>query len=76
MGYGEMAIGRHPPTSGYAGKLNFYDRCIRGSVHSSGKCYDCEVLYRAVSRVYRLPLDNSPSVLSAALLDEFLDSRE
>ena len=32
----------------YIGKMNYYLRSIRGSKHSSGRCYDCQVLYKTL----------------------------
>lgn len=33
-------------TNSYVGRMNYYSRSIRGSRHSSGRCYDCQVLYK------------------------------
>ena len=46
IGNGPIRFVEQVCTNDYAGKMNYYIRCIRGSKHSSGRCYDCEVLYR------------------------------
>lgn len=40
----------------YQGQLNYYFRCVRGSRHSSGRCYDCQILYKVVTSIYKSPL--------------------
>lgn len=40
------------PPGWYKGRLGFYLKCIRGSTHSSGRCYDCEMVHRAVVKHY------------------------
>lgn len=45
---GPIQFIEHKITNSYIGKMNYYSRCIRGSRHSSGRCYDCQVLYKVL----------------------------
>lgn len=72
VGRGNIVIGENPSRSGYAGRLNYYSRCIRGSACSSGKCYDCEVLYRTVAAAYETPPVSSAKRLVAQMSPDFL----
>ena len=46
VGEGAIQIKNNPGSGEYDGALGFYNKSIRGSVHSSGRCYDCEMAYR------------------------------
>lgn len=63
----------------YQGKLNYYLRCVRGSIYPSTRCYDCEILYRTVSSVYRTPNSSpvkSTNVKFSPTFLRFIDAEE
>ena len=45
VGSGPIKFIEHKVLGKYRGKMNYYFRCIRSSKHSSGRCYDCQILY-------------------------------
>lgn len=49
VGKGSIQFKNNPNSGAYDGALGFYNRSIRGSVHSSGRCYDCEMVCRVLS---------------------------
>lgn len=46
VGSGPVRFAGYKATNSYSGKMNYYSRCIRGCRHNSGRCYDCQVLYK------------------------------
>lgn len=59
VGEGDITVVEHKVPKEYSGRLNYYLRCIRGSTCASGKCYDCEILFRVIQTVYKTP-ETSP----------------
>lgn len=55
VGSGPIKETCHKIPTAYEGKLNYYLRCVRGSKHSSGRCYDCQSLFKVVTSVYKSP---------------------
>ena len=53
----------------YAGKLNYYLKCIRGSTHSSGRCYDCKVVHRIIAKNY-LPKNDADEVENVTFAED------
>lgn len=75
------AIGRGPVTfdvsskpKSYIGRMNYYARCIRGSRHSSGRCYDCQILYKTLISLGASPNSSPVALHSVAFSDSFLHS--
>ena len=48
VGSGDIRFKEYETTNLYLGRMNYYSRCIRGSRHSSGRCYDCQILYKVL----------------------------
>lgn len=65
VGSGKIKFTESKITRMYLGRINYYLRCIRGSKHSSGRCYDCEVLYSlVVSLDYYRPKSTSSPIIN------------
>lgn len=58
----------------YEGKLNYYLRCVRGSRHTSGRCYDCQILYKVLTSVYKPPTPSPVTPRVIQFSNSFLDS--
>lgn len=56
----------------YKGRLDYYSRCVRGSKHYSGKCYDCKKLEVAINDIYKSPLSTPVSARFAKFSPTFL----
>lgn len=56
---GAIALHQGKSSADYRGRLNYYNRCIRGMISTFGKCYECDRLFRSISQVYKTP-DVSP----------------
>lgn len=50
--------------SSYIGSMNYYSKSIRGSIHSSGRCYDCQILHNLLLKLdqFRDKKDKSPII--------------
>jgi hypothetical protein len=48
VGQGMVSFGAHLMPRDYIGKVKYYLKCIRGSKHSTGRCYDCKMLYDVI----------------------------
>lgn len=75
VGSGNIKVTSHKMPRVHEGKLNYYLRCVRGSKHSSGRCYDCQSLYKVITSIYKTPecspvkaseLKFSPTFLTAS----------
>ena len=58
----------------YTGRMNYYARCIRGSRHSSGRCYDCQILYKTLISLGASPNSSPVPLHSVAFSEAFLQS--
>lgn len=74
VGTGSVKFVKHKIADTYEGKLNYYLKSIRGSRHSSGKCYDCEILYKTLISVHRSPLSSPANPRTIKFSDQFLHS--
>lgn len=74
IGTGPIKYISHGLPQSYIGKLNYYLRCIRGSRHSSGRCYDCEILYRVLSTINIECNSKSTATKSVVFSPDFLKS--
>ena len=66
VGSGPISFIGYKLTGKYRGKMNYYFRCIRGSKHSSGRCYDCQILYNLL-----LSLDPQHKQTSSTVTTKF-----
>lgn len=72
VGRGKVVISQLPAPALHVGRVNYYMRCVRGSPQPSGRCYDCEMLWRTVARSHAVP-EVSPVVKSRTVFtDSFL----
>lgn len=76
VGYGPAVFGSSNKPKSYTGKMNYYTRCIRGSRHSSGRCYDCQTLYKTLISLGASPSASPVSLHSVAFSDSFLHMDE
>lgn len=74
VGTGQMKFIQKTGNSSYNDKANFYNRCIRGSRHSSGKCYDCHMLYTVISSIDASYKSNQTAAQSVTFSSIFLKS--
>lgn len=51
VGNGQIVFSNDGVPNDYRGRMNYYVRSIRGSRHSSGRCYDCQTLYRVLKQL-------------------------
>jgi len=58
VGHGPVVTTSKGVPYGYSGRLAYFHKHIRGSKHTSGRCYDCQVLYRVLMEVYEPALDS------------------
>lgn len=72
IGKGDIIINTLGAPSTYKGKLNYYNRCIRGSMQPTGKCFDCEMLFRSVAFAYDVPIQDSVKKANIRFSDTFL----
>jgi hypothetical protein len=76
VGYGPVIFGATNKPTSYTGKMNYYARCIRGSRHSSGRCFDCQTLYKTLVSVGASPNASPISLHSVVFSDSVLGSDE
>lgn len=73
---GNITVTQSDKNFTYQGRLNYYQQCVRGSKHSSGRCYDCEVLYKVITQVYTSPLPSPTIPRKINFSRSFLSSSE
>lgn len=76
VGQGPVIFDSMNKPKSYMGKMNYYARCIRGSRHSSGRCYDCQTLYRTLVSLGASPNASPVPIHSVAFSDSFIHSDE
>lgn len=74
VGSGPVVFDTSGTPKSYTGKMNYYARCIRGSRHSSGRCYDCQTLYRTLISLGASPSSSPVALHSVVFSDTFLHS--
>lgn len=74
VGSGPIIFTDHNVPAKYQGQLNYYFRCVRGSRHSSGRCYDCQILYKVITNIYKSPLPTPKSARFPTFSTSFLSS--
>lgn len=74
VGQGSVIFDTSSKSKSYVGKMNYYARCIRGSRHSSGRCYDCQTLYRTLVNLGASPNSSPVPLHSVAFSDSFIQS--
>lgn len=72
VGYGSVTFNSSNKPMSYTGKMNYYARCIRGSRHSSGRCYDCQTLYKTLVSLGASPNASPVPLHSVVFSDSFL----
>lgn len=73
VGQGMVLFGEHLMPPSYIGKVNYYQKCVRGAKHSTGRCYDCKMLYDAIVSVGMNSLDDQIDEDVIVLTDELTD---
>lgn len=76
VGQGPVLFDTSGKSRSYTGKMNYYTRCIRGSRHSSGRCYDCHTLYKTLVNLGASPTASPVPMHSVAFSDSFIHSDE
>ena len=76
VGYGPVTFGSSEKPTSYTGKMNYYARFIRGSRHSSGRCYDCQTLYKTLISLGASPNASPVPLHSVVFSDSFSHTDE
>lgn len=73
VGTGPIRFVGHKNDPSYIGSMNYYSKYIRSSRHSSGRCYDCETLYKLLIRldIFRDKRESTPII---SFIPNFLES--